>query len=188
MSAAEAEPNAVSLLAGGKTSCVSGDSPGGTEGAGAVRAGKGAASFIRRRDQIGMLGCDFDAAIGRGIGDQFLIVMGKQKEAEAKINDDGRCCDNAERDEVEHRASITLSSLAVVRSFGGSGSVPGALGYCDSAFRDPLFVPRVAAPACRDRLPSIRGASRDSPFPQHVLEYYLGDWLPGRCSILVMDT
>jgi hypothetical protein len=36
VSAAEAEPNAVSLLARGKTSCVSGDGPGGTEGAGAV--------------------------------------------------------------------------------------------------------------------------------------------------------
>ena len=50
-------------------------------------------------------GCDFDAAI-TGIGDQFLIGMGKPKEAEAKENDDGRYCDNAESDEVEHRADI----------------------------------------------------------------------------------
>jgi hypothetical protein len=36
VSAAEAEPNAVSLLARGETSCVSGVGPGGTEGADAV--------------------------------------------------------------------------------------------------------------------------------------------------------
>jgi hypothetical protein len=54
-----------------------------------------------------MQGCDFDAAI-TGIGDQFLIGTGKQKEADAKENSHGRYCDNAERDEVEHGAEVRL--------------------------------------------------------------------------------
>jgi hypothetical protein len=77
-------------------------------GRGRCLSGKGGGNFIQRRDQIGTLGCgDFDAAI-TGIGDQFLIGMGKQKEAETKENDHGRCCDNAERDEVEQGAEVRL--------------------------------------------------------------------------------
>jgi hypothetical protein len=34
--------------------------------------------------------------------------MGEQKEAETKENDHGRCCDNAERDEVEQGAEVRL--------------------------------------------------------------------------------
>ena len=65
-------------------------------------SGKGGGIFIRRRDQIGTLGFDFDATVtGTGTGDQFHVGMGKKKEADAKEDDRGRCCDNAERDEVE---------------------------------------------------------------------------------------
>jgi hypothetical protein len=68
---------------------------------------KGCGIFIRRRDKIGALGFDFDAAV-TGTRDQFLVGMGKQKEAETKENDHGRCCDNAERDEVEQGAEVRL--------------------------------------------------------------------------------
>src|SRR6202035_2481026 len=82
-----------------------------------------------------MLGCDFDAAI-TGIGDQFPIGTGKQKEAETKENDHGRCCDNAERDEVEQGAEIGL--WCRVPSFGRSESAPGALAGCEPEFRREL--------------------------------------------------
>src|SRR3984893_8198189 len=69
-----------------------------------------------------MLGCDFDAAI-TGIGDTVLIGMGKQKEGETNENDDGRYCDNAERDEVEHagfrcRGALTWGIGERTRCFG----------------------------------------------------------------------
>jgi hypothetical protein len=71
-------------------------------GRGRCLSGKGGGIFIRRRDQIGTLGFDFDATVtGTGTGDQFHVGMGKKKEADAKEDDRGRCCDNAERDEVE---------------------------------------------------------------------------------------
>jgi hypothetical protein len=65
-----------------------------------------------------MPGCDFDAAI-TGIGDQFLIETGKQKEAEAKENSHGRYCDNAERDEVEQRPGALIRGIGKrTRRFG----------------------------------------------------------------------
>lgn len=73
---------------------------------------------LRLRDKIGTPGFDFDAAV-TGTGDQFLVGMGKQKEAEAKENDEGRCRDNAERDEVEQGADIRLRCPdAVTRGIG----------------------------------------------------------------------
>jgi hypothetical protein len=65
--------------------------------------------LFRRRDKFG----------GSGTGDQFLVGMGKQKEAEAKENDHDRCCDNAERDEVEQGADIRLPCPgALIRGIG----------------------------------------------------------------------
>jgi hypothetical protein len=74
-----------------------------------------------------MLGCDFDAAI-TGIGDQFPIGTGKQKEAETKENEHGRCCDNAERDEVEQGAEVRLWCRgALIREVGGRTRCFGGL-------------------------------------------------------------
>ena len=76
-------------------------------GCGRCLSVKGYGIFIRRRDKIGTLGFDFDASVtGTGTGDQFHVGMGEKKEADAKENDRGRRCDNAERDEVEHRADV----------------------------------------------------------------------------------
>jgi hypothetical protein len=45
---------------------------------------------------------DFDAAVtGIRTGDQFIVRVGKQKEAETKENEHGCYCDNAEGDNVK---------------------------------------------------------------------------------------
>jgi hypothetical protein len=89
-------------------------------GCGRCLSVKGCGIFIRRRDKIGTLGFDFDATVtGTGTGDQFHVGMGKKKEADAKEDDRGRCCDNAERDEVEHGAKVRLRcSDDVIRKIG----------------------------------------------------------------------
>jgi hypothetical protein len=63
----------------------------------------------RRGRRIGPPGFDFDAVVpSAGIDRHFFVRMGKQKEPEPTENDHGRCCDNAERDEVEQGAEVRL--------------------------------------------------------------------------------
>jgi hypothetical protein len=71
--------------------------------------GGGCGIRFRARDNVGAPGFHFDAAVtSTTTGVQFLIGMdNKQKEAEAKEDDRGRCCDNAERDEVEQGAEAS---------------------------------------------------------------------------------
>lgn len=70
---------------------------------------KGCGILALRRDKIGTPGFDFGAAVAVAVtGDQFLVRMGKQKEAEAKENDHGCYRDTAERDEAERGANIRL--------------------------------------------------------------------------------
>jgi hypothetical protein len=75
----------------------------------------------RRGDRIGAPGFDFDAAVtGAGIERQSCARTCKQEEGEAKVNDDGRCCDNADRDEVEQGAKVRLwCPDALIRKIGG---------------------------------------------------------------------
>jgi hypothetical protein len=69
--------------------------------------GGGCRIQTRRGRRIGLRGFDFDAAVTcAGIDGQSFARTGKQKEGETKENDHGRCCDNAERDEVEQGADM----------------------------------------------------------------------------------
>ena len=75
----------------------------------------------RRGSRIGSPGFDFDAAVTcAGIDDQSFARTGKQKEGKTKENDRSRCCDNAERDEVEQGADMGLRCRgALIRRIGG---------------------------------------------------------------------
>jgi hypothetical protein len=82
--------------------------------------GGGCGIQTRRGRRIGPPGFDFDAAVPRARIDRHSFArMGKQKEAETKENDHGRCCDNAERDEVEQGADMGLRCRgALIRGIG----------------------------------------------------------------------
>jgi hypothetical protein len=117
--------------------------------------GGGCAIRFRRRDKIGTPGFDFDAVVtDTATGDQFLVGMDKQKEPEAKENDHGRCCDTAERNEVEQGSDIRFRHPGpLIR---GSESVPGVL-----ADRGPEFWGMLRRTSCRTSssntcFPSIR--------------------------------
>ena len=98
-------------------------------GCGRCLSVKGCGIFIRRRDKIGTLGFDFDASVtDTGTGDQFHVGMGEKKEADAKENDRGRCCDNAERDEVEQGTEASPRCPgAPIREVGGRTRCFGGL-------------------------------------------------------------
>jgi hypothetical protein len=92
--------------------------------------GGGCGIRFRARDNIGAPGFHFDASgTGTTTGGQFLIGMdNKKKEADAKENDRGRCCDNAERDEVEHRADVGFRCRgALIWGIGGRTRCFGGL-------------------------------------------------------------
>jgi hypothetical protein len=131
----------------------------------------------RRGDRIGAPGFDFDAAVtGARIERQSLRW-------DLQVNDDGRCCDNADRDEVEQGAKVRLwCPDAVIRKIGGRTRRFGG-------FVDPRFGRRAVVPA--RRTPPFRafgGASRDRPFPvKHYRYHTRGGWRP-EGAVLVIET
>jgi hypothetical protein len=121
-----------------------------------------------------MLGCDFDAAI-TGSGDQFLIGMGKQKQADAKENSHGRYCDNAERAEVEQGADIGLQRPgALIRGIGERTRCFGRLWRRVSGCTSRRELPRQLV----ERLLSEHSAVHlASPF-RSTSQNTIGDWRP----------
>ena len=101
------EPDATTLLAGGKSTCASGGCAGGTAGADAASALRAVASLFGDGTRSARWGSTSTPPL-RALGPAISSMSGwaSRKKAKTKENDRGRCCDNAERDEVEHRADV----------------------------------------------------------------------------------
>ena len=160
------EPDATSLLAGGKSSCASGGCAGGTAGADAASALRAVASLFgdgTRSARWGSTSTPPLRALGPAISS--IVGMGKKKEADAKEDDRGRCCDNAERDEVEQGAEVRLRCL--VPPFGRSEGAPGALAGCEPEFRRELRGSSCCASSTNNPVASVRRDISRSRFPDN---------------------